>query len=247
LSDAELLAAVLREPDAVAPRLRYAEALEARHDPRGELIRVQCALAAQDQPALRERERALLSEHRARWVAPLEGIADQLVFRRGFVEHLVTDASRFLREAERLFALEPVQHLDLTQASAAFARFVSSPWLARLRSLSVRGCGIGNSGAGALAKAPGAAGLRWLDLSKNGLSREGVEALAASAHLSRCRWLDLGEVDFDPREEPSIGSGGEVAFALLPEIGRQLEQRYGRREWFHIPDGPLGPPDRYAL
>ena len=72
-----LFAAVLAEPDEDTPRLAYADWLDENGDPaRAEFIRVQVALAntSEDDPgrdALAERERQLLSAHRATWAEAL--------------------------------------------------------------------------------------------------------------------------------------------------------------------------------
>ena len=67
--------AIAQSPDDDSLRLMYADWLDDRGDPRGELIRVQCALARSsadiERTDLQMRERELLSEHSAEWVAPL--------------------------------------------------------------------------------------------------------------------------------------------------------------------------------
>ena len=68
--DEVFVQAILEEPEADALRLIYADWLEERGDPRGELIRVQCELAriGADDPRRAElefREQQLLWAHRA--------------------------------------------------------------------------------------------------------------------------------------------------------------------------------------
>jgi uncharacterized protein (TIGR02996 family) len=108
----ELVASIVATPEEDGPRLVYADWLSDRGDPRGELIAVQCALAAADrdeQPVektnpLRDQSMALLTTHRARWLEPVLDIAvGNYQFRRGFIEvidvlHPDIDAAR-LREA----------------------------------------------------------------------------------------------------------------------------------------------------
>lgn len=61
--EADLVAAIAASPDAIEPRLIYADWLQARDDPRGELIVVQARRLAQpDDVQLRERERELTTE-----------------------------------------------------------------------------------------------------------------------------------------------------------------------------------------
>jgi uncharacterized protein (TIGR02996 family) len=51
----DLIRAIIEDPDDDGPRLVYADFLDERNDPRGELIRVQCerATLAEDDPRLR--------------------------------------------------------------------------------------------------------------------------------------------------------------------------------------------------
>lgn len=92
--EAELLGQVYAEPDDDTPRLVYADWLQQRDDPRGELIALQIARASSKaRTGGRLRENELLAEHDAAWAAPLEpwmGDADgnmdrpAVEFRRGF-------------------------------------------------------------------------------------------------------------------------------------------------------------------
>lgn len=66
----ELLAAVYETPEADEPRQVYADWLQERGDPRGELIALQLARAASGEaPSLRERK--LLGTHGKAWLGPL--------------------------------------------------------------------------------------------------------------------------------------------------------------------------------
>ena len=126
MSDDALLAAVLARPDDDAPRLVYADALQGRGDPLGELIAVQCELArlgvdgeplflewAGDGLAdaralddgriarLRKREADLLRVHGAGWakrVRPHAFDDARIRFRRGFVEHVGWARSRLIAD-----------------------------------------------------------------------------------------------------------------------------------------------------
>src|SRR5438477_9044055 len=85
------LQAILADPEADSPRLIYADWLEEQGDPRGEFIRLQCALAVlpADHPRhseLQGRERELYEHHAAVWAKPLTGKAARCAFRRGFIE-----------------------------------------------------------------------------------------------------------------------------------------------------------------
>src|SRR5579885_144501 len=168
-ADEAFRAAILEDPDDDGPRLIYADWLEERGDPRGEFIRLQCALARM--PAgddrrgdLRARELALLREHEAAWAEPLRPLASGWKWRRGFVERVTTDARQFLTHAGTLFRLAPVREVQFRNAARHVALLAASPHLGRLTGL---------------------------DLSRNWLGDDGLAALLASPHLGRVRSLNL--------------------------------------------------------
>jgi uncharacterized protein (TIGR02996 family) len=161
----ELVAAIVAAPDDDAPRLVYADWLMQRGDPRGELIAVQCRLAAGDastEIATRERElRALLEPQ---LIAPLHAIAfGGFELRRGFVEH----AELFRAEIpDELFARAPL-----------------------LRSIAVRGAIVAGEPPPCLAR------VHALALDELGASYDidpaRIAAFFASPHLERLRRLDV--------------------------------------------------------
>jgi uncharacterized protein (TIGR02996 family) len=108
----ELVEAIVASPDDDAPRRVYADALLESGEPQGELIHIQCDLARGgmargDAVARRRRERELLAAHGARWTDGLRGLAQYPIFRRGFVDEVVTDPERFPDIGSRLFAAAP--------------------------------------------------------------------------------------------------------------------------------------------
>jgi uncharacterized protein (TIGR02996 family) len=188
---------VLEHPDDEVVRLAYADWLLERGDPagaaRGEFIQVQCSLASRGRTvpaALKAREQALLAAYRDAWTAPLKKkIVLSCEFRRGFVERVVMESSAFLRKAEQLFALAPVQEVRLTTGwSKALA---DSPWLAKLRGLDLQRQNIGDEGLRLLLGSPHLTRLTTLDLSYNRLTDEGALELARSPYLARITTLHL--------------------------------------------------------
>jgi uncharacterized protein (TIGR02996 family) len=108
----ELLDAIAASPDDDAPRRVYADALLDAGEPQGELIHLQCELAAgsltrDEAVARRRRERELLLGHGARWTEGLRAIARAPVFRRGFVDEVTVDTERFPEVGDRVFAAAP--------------------------------------------------------------------------------------------------------------------------------------------
>jgi uncharacterized protein (TIGR02996 family) len=183
---------ILEHPADDGPRLVFADWLEERGAPedraRAEFIRVQFAL--RDLPAddprrqqLEERERDLRVAHEAAWTAPLRrlplewkrdygAVGPSWEFRRGFVEKVAVEAEAFLRIADALFRLAPVQEVRLSYDSqarrasqpSALVRLANSPHLERLTALELEA-------------------IRPLE--------HEVQALAGSPHLTRLEALCL--------------------------------------------------------
>jgi len=142
---------VLAHPDEDAPRLIYADWLDEHNDPRGEFIRVQCALAqlSDEDPRrwpLELREQELLREHTEKWLP--KGIKNvKCIFRRGFVEEITVWVGDSFPVVEQIFLLEPIQciHIFLissrteeqpiAEGTRILQRLISWSHLARLRGL----------------------------------------------------------------------------------------------------------------
>jgi len=99
--DLQYIDRIVEAPDDDAPRLQYADYLTSQNDPRGEFIRVQCALAkrarhGEEYWSLRQRELDLLAIHGPDWRAAVRaalgpGAPSQIQFQRGFVESFPND------------------------------------------------------------------------------------------------------------------------------------------------------------
>jgi uncharacterized protein (TIGR02996 family) len=210
-----LLAAVFADPDDDLPRLVYADWLEDHGDAaRAEFVRVQIALAGGGRPptvptgvgerepdrgadaprsperlALQVRERRLLAEHGAAWLAPLRARGGPLfnkgthgVFRRGFLDVVWMPAAVFAAKAEKLFALAPVRELRVTRATAGeLAALLGHPAVGRLAALDLSDRGYGSSVGRLLAGSPAAARLRTLRLRNCDLRDEDALRLADAA------------------------------------------------------------------
>src|SRR4051794_11310016 len=92
----DALRAVLEHPGDLATRLAYACVLDARHDPLGELIRLECQLATSscdddETLLLWDRRLSLLEAHGEAWLAPLAGITNSTHLERGLVEWVLLD------------------------------------------------------------------------------------------------------------------------------------------------------------
>lgn len=139
--EADLLAAIIAQPDTEPPRLVYADWLIARGDPRGELIVVQHQLAARpDDDVLRERERALIDAATDAVTAPLDPATVRVAIRRwhgGFVDALRVGADLAALPLSQLVEwlhqpeLQLVRELELEPRSRGQLRAVTRDPLRR--------------------------------------------------------------------------------------------------------------------
>jgi len=207
---------ILARPDDDGPRLVYADWLDERGQPRGEFIRIQCALAHLGpddprRPALADRERLLLARHRPDWDTPLAGLADGWDYRRGFAEAARGTARLFLEKAGQLLRTAPVRRLDVQDVSGLLTPLAQAAWLERLSGLTIY-ASRNPAVAPALARSPQVQGLESLRLARNAIGDDGAAALAGSAFLARLRDLDLAE--------NRLGPAAAAALAASPHLGR---------------------------
>lgn len=177
-----LLEAVIEEPDDDAPRLVYADWLSSRGDPRGELIQLQCQLAAvpddERRRSIRMAENKLLETHGAAWTRPLHALLPpaqplapyKFTFVRGFIED-VSIPLACMSDLRALFAAAPlVRRLrilpdafgGLPFAQPRLDRALEAPELERLVGLEISLPGGGNQLARDVAAASRLRGLREL-------------------------------------------------------------------------------------
>jgi uncharacterized protein (TIGR02996 family) len=200
--------AVMQDPDDDGVRLVYADWLEERGDPRGEFIRVECALAPlppghRQRPALEARRRQLLAEHRDAWLGTLRGLAYAWDFGRGFVEEVTADAHHFLQHADIFFAAAPLRLVRLLHAGAVIGAVAECRHLRRVRALHLTDNGLGDGGLAALLASPHLGSLRTLRLGNNGIGDMGAALLAGAATLAGLTALNLSR--------NSIGDAGAAA------------------------------------
>lgn len=216
-------------PDDDTPRLIFADWLEEQGgaDPalgaaRARLIRVQIALAhltgeeaGRDSEAavtrLAAEERELLAAYRTTWAAGFRGLASGLEFRRGFVEEVKVAARQFIRHAHEVFAAGPVRHVHLLDVGGSLPAVLQSPYLSRLRALTVFAQHAGEPLARSVSRCPHLSGLRSLHLGRNRLADDAAEPLASSPVLGNLEHLDLSEND--------LGETAGRALAASPHFG----------------------------
>jgi uncharacterized protein (TIGR02996 family) len=200
-----LLDAVLADPDADEPRLRYAEWYDRLGDERGEFIRVQVDVvrSLRDRTyghsvtgphPLTDRERDLLAAHGPRWCAPFEPwSARDVVFRRGFAEAMSLAGRAFISIGEGLFRTTPLRDVRLVAVAPFLDELARTPHLTRLDRLDLSGNWIGPAGVRELVGSPHLNRLRALDLTANDLDAAAVAALTDSPQLGGLRVLRVAD------------------------------------------------------
>jgi hypothetical protein len=250
------LAGVLAAPGSAAARRALAAAWRAAGKPQAELIEHQLAYGELERTnqtaspaarALRASIDRLIAEHGQAWAGRIAALVDSYKYRRGLVAQVKLTGERFLAVAPELFALAPIQHVDL-EAPLALEAVLASPFAGKLASLAIESQygGVGDREAIAVAGARQLRGLRWLSLYANTIGEAGVEGLAASPYLERCVYVGLGENPADPT--PSVNDFDGQYVVSRPPLGIELERTYGARPWLTGPaHGEPWPPDRDDL
>lgn len=212
---ASFLPAIAAAPDDDAPRLVLADALMEQGEGLGELIAVQCRLAAASGPeraALTARAKDLSvhadAQLEALGLARGEGSLD-----RGVLGGLHMSAARLLEVERGLLGRSLVRRVVLVDPDVESLRVaLRSPLLAAMSELVVLGDEVGDGAAEVIAGAPLQA-LRKLRFSDTHLGDAGAEALSSSPSLAGLRDLDLYQ-SYD------LGPAGAQAIARSPYLGQ---------------------------
>lgn len=222
-----LHAAVCANPDDDTPRLVFADWLQ-EHDEedRAEFIRVQIEATrlpvGKKRAAKEARAKELLDAHEKEWAAPVQPFVaghhsgtyahhyrPPLVFRRGFVEVLSTDAELFCESAEEMFAAAPIRELRFDECDG-FDDLAKCKHLLRVRALDLSDAVLSSDGSDAPALFRSKYLKNLVSLTASGqcdnghLDSRGLAALAGTRHLVKLEKLDIGDnwmfVDAPPRE-----------------------------------------------
>src|SRR5262249_52983749 len=138
------LAAIIANPDDDLPRLAYADWLEEHsQNERAEFIRLQLERvglrdASDRYDEILQREQELLGKYGNSWRPTLPDGAELRwgEFERGFVRTVAGDAEQFCYHAASLFALAPIQRVDLRDLWTASA-LASIPQLRQVTALRI--------------------------------------------------------------------------------------------------------------
>jgi len=141
---------IIDDPDDDLPRLIYADWLEEQGNPRGEFIRLQCAMAElpwydPGQKALEFRANQLRKKHQREWVEELDLVNRNIDFQRGFIDNIVLTAKNFITQGEAYYRRTPVHWMRLTRIASHIKDLVKSPNLERLRSFDLSRVPVSNS------------------------------------------------------------------------------------------------------
>lgn len=214
-----LLEAIVAAPADDAPRLVYADWLQSRGDPRGELVLLQCQLAAAPDDDRRRNikiaENKLLAAHQAAWLQPLYDalpkppphVKYEFELVRGFVEEAkitVTCLPRLARLFEhapllRRLRITPAGFSDSLIQQPRLGGALAAPELERLTALELSLPGGGNAVAEAVAAAATLRNLREL-------------TIAASVWGEQVRYFDAKP------EDVVLDDAGAAALANSPHL-----------------------------
>lgn len=222
----KLLAQILANPDDEQARLVYADWLTENGDPRGELITVQCSLAAAksaDKRKLAVREKQLLAKHARTWSKEAMQDAKEYEIRRGFVAMVKMTGTSWGAKGARLFDHDPIEELLISKPNAAGLRAIAdAPHTAKLRRL----C---SSSPFWLQNARDVAALGAFFTSKYvGMVREIALHIDHDSHLAPVPDLstlfDGAKLQKTEHLEIGFGSSLKAARAMIPKIDAPLRR-----------------------
>ena len=247
---AALMDAVIVSPEADEPRVAYAAAIAPADPLRAELIDVQLRWdrmrkvqdLSHERGVLAMRAGELTRGHGAIWARDVARLVNSWRFVRGFVEDVRMDSTSFLSTAPELYRRAPILHLQLTALPPVARAVLSSPHLARLRSLDLSRGNLGDGEIALLASCD-LPNLRWLNLDFNLIGRDGLDALCASQSLPRLAYVSLAS---NAVLDPLPGIVDDYTTETL--LARALREKHGPVRWLDykrfVRDWP---PDRDAM
>ena len=208
-------------PDDDHPRLVFADWLEEQGDPRGEFIRLQCALAAAapdsvERTTLEALDRQMVAELRPAMLARLQplGVRD-VRFSRGFVEKALVQGNGLVGRTALLYQEAPALRALMLRGwlrpqAEALGRVFNSPVMACLTSLDASQNDFGTSGAWALARTPWLRQLVSLNLAQNRLAGQGIQELATAEGDACWTTLVLSENELSVADMRSLTQSPRV-------------------------------------
>jgi uncharacterized protein (TIGR02996 family) len=208
------------DPDDDEPRFIYADYLQQRGDPRGELIALQCRAARDPNDEVAHRALNLFDVDESRWLGAWHGEAIAWRFHKGFVHQLTIPIDSFVILGELLLSREPFPHelVHLRSLELRESRGMDDPSLSslvailerlRLHTLSLQLL-VGTDLAHALASSAALAHLTTLRLSDATHDRD-VPAMLCRGMSSRFDSLELVNCHLTRSEATSLASAARFA------------------------------------
>jgi hypothetical protein len=241
MSDA-WLSDVLLSPDDDGPRVAWMNAHRASDPLRARFVEIGLVIAEfrrrgrEADAALRGEAGRLATVHGPAWAGPAASLKIY-EFRRGFVETVYAKPRDILTQGDRIWRAQPILDLHLVDTADRLAELLRWPGLHQLRSLHLRGLGLGDRDAIALGASPLLANLRAIDLANNHIGPDGFYAIADG--LRALRWASFSNNRVvDPLEQLL-----EAPEAGLSDVGRVALDRFGPLPWLSSPVfGPYNQP-----
>lgn len=199
-----LVQAVIDEPYSDLARQVFADALQARNDPRGEFVVLELALAGplaiRKRDQMKARRDELFAEHKDEW------FPTKLEFRtRGGFVCAVTGTFAALAKSP-LFANQPIVEATITKIDVG--KLAKAPWLRHIHHLIVRGSISGAKGFAQIVASPNAQQLTALNVTMANLNVDAIKSL--KSYLPTLRSFVLtGNV---------LGSDGIAALIAWPHL-----------------------------
>jgi len=208
------------DPDDDEPRFIYADYLQQRGDPRGELIALQCRAARDPNDEVAHRALNLFDVDESRWLGAWHGDAIAWRFHKGFVHQLTIPIDSFIILGELLFSRESFPHelVHLRSLELREPRGTDEPSLSslvailerlRLHTLSL-GLVVRTDLASALASSPALAHLTTLRLSE-ATHDDNVPTLLCRGVSDRFHTLELVNCHLTYGEATSLASAARFA------------------------------------
>jgi uncharacterized protein (TIGR02996 family) len=265
---------ILADPEAAAPRYRYADWLEQQSDPRAEAVRVGVERMAKQWERMFDLEVDLRLEELERRQKNMNvdysrKVLEQLPqipgvkwgkFEGGVIELVnITHEKSFRQHAGEILDVQPIYQLLYSGGltDEALPDLLGSPELARLGALQMGGNYDGPGVARVLADSPHIANLRSLNLGYTEIGEEGAKHLAAAPHLEKLRYVvltrnALGEAGLRALCEAPPFSQVERLILQKNDLGPNAaavlaESVFANVRWLDLSDNALGAAGLNAL
>jgi uncharacterized protein (TIGR02996 family) len=257
--------AICEDPDDDGLRLRYADLVEAADPEWAQFIRAQIDAAARVRRGEYHVDYGNPSGPQAeRWGRNIamfthSGNPNRVEFFRGFPAKIDMQPEVFIENAELIFRLAPIQHIqfrtpcdddwqpllddDGIRVEFPLDEVLARPELARLDRIILRDVRLRPNSAAKLAACPYLTRCLYLDLTFSLLTEEGVVALAEGA-LTRKMLVVAHELPTEYGEHRvrervrDMETAPEVTRHVFGQKGKELEEQYGYIPWLHDDNRP---------